>query len=91
MSNPSGIAAPEYRGASRERLEELHAALLEALLEEFNKPEPPSAMVMLCVRKFLKDNGIVTNAAAAADLRTSLEQLRSLSLPFVNTDKETKK
>jgi hypothetical protein len=86
------MAAEPFKGATREQLEQLHALLLEALLEEFKGEQPPSASVMAVARKFLKDSGIVVNAAAAADLRQSLEQLRSLSLPFTNTDpkKDTK-
>jgi hypothetical protein len=84
MSEPS-------RAASREALQELYALLLERLLEEFRKPRVSAAYAMVA-RKLLKDAGITPSISAQADLRQSLEQLRSLSLPFVNTDpkKDTK-
>lgn len=79
----------QYKGASREALEELHAAVLNALLSEFGEGKRPSAAVLHVCRRFLKDNGIAVDAMAAADLKRSLDQLRSLSLPF-NKDKDTK-
>jgi hypothetical protein len=79
--------ANKFRGASREALHALHAAVLNALLSEFGEGRRPSAAILHVCRRFLKDNGIVVDAMAAADLQRSLEQLRGLSLPF--TDKDT--
>ena len=80
----------EYRGAPREKLEELHALVLKALLDAFEKGELSAALLGVA-RKFLRDNGVKVDAAGAADLRRSLEELRSLGLPFVNpTKKESK-
>jgi hypothetical protein len=72
----------QFKGASRARLFELHAALLEALLDEFSKPEPPSAALLLAARAFLRDNNIVVDARSAADLKANLLALRDLTIPF---------
>ena len=77
----------EYKGASREKLEELHALLLDALFDAFKQAEITAAMLAVA-RSFLRDNGVTVDAAGAADLRRSLQELRSLSLPFVPPPKK---
>ena len=79
--------AAEYKGAPRAKLEELHRLLTDALLAEFEQGNRTAAF-LLCVRKFLRDNNVKVDVAGAADLRRSLEELRSLGLPFVNPTKK---
>ena len=80
----------QFKGARREQLEQLHALVLNALLDAFKQPEMSAAMLAVA-RKFLRDNGVTVDAAGAADLQRSLQELRSISLPFTNTTKEPKK
>ena len=49
------MADTAYRGASRAALERLHAALLDAIVEEFVSGRPLTAAFMNVVRGFLKD------------------------------------
>jgi hypothetical protein len=79
----------EYKGASRAALEALHAALLDALIEEFENGNRTAAFLGQ-IRAFLKDNGVMVDASASLDLRRSLAELRALGLPFVDTKKDIK-
>ena len=79
----------QYRGASRQQLEELYAALLDTLLAKF-KSGRVSAAYAAVTRKLLKDAGVLASVGTQQDLLKSLEQLRSLSLPFIDPKKETK-
>ena len=76
-----------FKGASRQKLEELYVLLLDALLTRFRSGRVSAAYAMVA-RKVLKDSGISASVGTQADLLKNLEQLRALSLPF--TDKDTK-
>ena len=70
---------------TREQLQELHGILVESLLT-YMKDTPPQkrrAAVLDIIRAFLKDNGITKNLNSAKDVATSLEELSSLSIPFL--------
>ena len=70
---------------TREQLQELHGILVESLLT-YMKDTPPQkrrSAVLDIIRAFLKDNGITKNLNSAKDVATSLEELSSLSIPFL--------
>jgi hypothetical protein len=75
----------ESKAATRERLWELHAAVLDALLAYFaNPPEGgPTAAWISCARAFLRDNNVTIDGVSLADVRRSLGELRALSFPFI--------
>lgn len=80
----------QFKGARRELLEQLHALFLDALLSEFDQGNRTAAFLGV-IRKFLRDNHCTVDMASSADLRASLEQLKSLALPFIkSTKKDTK-
>ena len=81
--------ADTYRGASREALERLHAAFVDVLVREFENGNNTAAFLHV-VRGFLKDNHCHADMASAADLQRSLQELRSLGLPFIDPNKEPK-
>jgi hypothetical protein len=82
----------ESKAATREQLWTLYGLLLDALLDHFENPpaEGITAAFMNVARQFCKDNGIAVDFAQVQDLRQSLGELRALSLPFVNPNKDTK-
>jgi hypothetical protein len=81
--------ADEFRGASRQKLEELYVLLLDALLARFRSGRVSAAYAMVA-RKVLKDSGTSASVGTQQDLLKNLEQLRSLSLPFTDTTKKGK-
>jgi hypothetical protein len=76
--------------ATQAKLWELHALLLEALLEHFR--DPPGGRVSpvfaAIARSFLRDNGTVRDAIELRDLRRNLAELRGLALPFPTPDRK---
>lgn len=78
------------KAATRDKLEELHRALSEALASELcNVPRCPSCgrqfnrpAVLDVIQRFLKSNGIQADGASLADMKKNLEELRDLELPF---------
>jgi hypothetical protein len=66
----------------REQLQALHGLLSAKLLEVMNSKEGPSSTSMETIRRFLADNHITKDIAQVVDVRSGLEILQDLSLPF---------
>jgi hypothetical protein len=66
----------------REQLQALHGLLSSKLLEVMNSKEGPSSTAMETMRRLLADNHLTKDLAQVVDVRTGLEILQDLSLPF---------
>lgn len=77
------------KAATREQMEELHKLVLETMLD-YLKTTPPAkrrGSMLEVIRAFLKDNRI--HATTSPDsLRSGLERLQYLQLPFPGNDSE---
>jgi hypothetical protein len=74
----------ESRAATQDQLEELHRLVAERLLEYLTTVpvSEMSAQWLECARKFLAQNGIQANLGEIRDVRKSLAELATLSMPF---------
>lgn len=71
--------------ASKERLYQLHACLLDALLDGFGGAKAPKASFLMVARSFLRDNGISKgDKVGAQEMQSALEGLKSLPFTGMN-------
>jgi hypothetical protein len=73
--------------ASKEALESLWRALLDALLRYLRETPPESrrASMLAVAREFLRDNNaVLPSGATNDDLRNAAERLADIKLPFPN-------